>query len=53
MFENPHKTEKLSKHSMLFAEPKETDDELSPIGTLPFPLAYIEILPAGLIEDEL
>jgi hypothetical protein len=53
MFENLYKAGKLSEHSMLFAQPKGTGDELSPTETLPFLLAYIEILPAGLIDDEI
>ena len=53
MFENLHKAEKLSEHSMLFAEPKQTDDRLKLVGKFAFVQAYIEILPAGLIEDEL
>jgi len=53
MFEHLYKAEKLSENSILVAQPKGTDDELSLNEMLPFLRAYIEVLPAGLINDEI
>lgn len=53
MFEHLYQAEKLPDHPNLFADQKGAGYDLDPIGTLPLPRAYVEILPPGLIEDEI
>jgi hypothetical protein len=53
MLENFYEAEDLSENSMLLVDPKGIADEPDSKGKLPFVPAYVEILPAGLIEDEI
>jgi hypothetical protein len=53
MFKNLSKAEKLPEHPPFFAELMDSNDDLDPADRIPFVGAYVEILPRGLIVDEI